>query len=32
MGGVGGGGRGVFDGNAHRVTRDQESVEVNVRL
>lgn len=23
---------GGFDGNAHRVTRDQESVEVNVRL
>lgn len=23
---------GVFDGNTHRVTRDQESVEVNVRL
>lgn len=25
-------GGGVFDGNTHRVTRDQESVEVNVRL
>lgn len=30
--GIGLGGRGAVDGSAHGVTRDQESMEVNVRL